>query len=57
MQSKAINKNKRQNELKQVLLDTMMLTNILKEQLQVLNKKGINGNYQQSSPYGKKTGF
>jgi len=31
----------------------MMLTNILKEQLQVLKNKGINGTYQ-SSPYGKK---
>lgn len=33
----------------------MMLTNILKEQLQVLKNKGINGTYQ-SSPYPKKSG-
>ena len=52
-QSKSINKNKRQSDLKGVLLETMMLTNILKEQLQVLKNKGINGTYQ-SSPYGKK---
>ena len=53
VQSKSINKNKRQSDLKGVLLETMMLTNILKEQLQVLKNKGINGTYQ-SSPYTKK---
>lgn len=37
-----INKKERQAELKKVLLETMMLTNVLKEQLAVLNKKGIN---------------
>lgn len=31
----------------------MMLTNILKEQLQVLKNKGITGTYQ-NSPYMKK---
>ena len=56
VQSKSINKNKRQSDLKGVLLETMMLTNILKEQLQVLKNKGINGTYQ-SSPYGKRIGL
>ncbi|CAD8193238.1 unnamed protein product [Paramecium pentaurelia] len=40
-QSKIINKKERQSELKKVLLETMMLTNVLKEQLSVLQKKGI----------------
>ena len=42
LEPKMGNKKERQSELKQVLLETMMLTNSLKEQLAVLNKKGIN---------------
>ena len=40
------NKKERQQELKQVLLETMMLSNVLKEQLGVLGKKGINSGGQ-----------
>eukprot|EP00744_Colponema_vietnamica_P002930 GILI01004548.1.p1 GENE.GILI01004548.1~~GILI01004548.1.p1 ORF type:complete len:391 (+),score=99.60 GILI01004548.1:76-1248(+) len=44
--SNKVNKKARQEELKQVLLETMQLTNKLKEQLLILERKG--GNF---SPY------
>ncbi|CAK91019.1 unnamed protein product (macronuclear) [Paramecium tetraurelia] len=46
--AKAVNKKERQQELKKVLLETMMLSNVLKEQLVVLNRKGINAIHNQS---------
>jgi len=39
--NKMINKKARQDELKQVLVETMRLTNKLKEQLKTLQKKGV----------------
>ncbi|CAD8127381.1 unnamed protein product [Paramecium sonneborni] len=45
---KATNKKERQQELKKVLLETMMLSNVIKEQLVVLNRKGINAIHNQS---------
>lgn len=38
-----INKKERQEELKQVLLETMQLTTKLKEQLKILEKNGVCG--------------
>lgn len=37
------NKKDKQQTLRDTLFNTMMLTNVLKEQLQVLNSRGING--------------
>ena len=36
-----MNKKDRQDELKLVLLETMQLTNVLKQQLNVLQQKGV----------------
>eukprot|EP01017_Pseudomicrothorax_dubius_P009998 TRINITY_DN13514_c0_g1_i3.p1 TRINITY_DN13514_c0_g1~~TRINITY_DN13514_c0_g1_i3.p1 ORF type:complete len:101 (-),score=21.41 TRINITY_DN13514_c0_g1_i3:181-483(-) len=37
-----IDRKERQREIKQVLAETMSLTNTLKEQLRILEKRGIN---------------
>ncbi len=50
-----VNKKEKQFELKQVLLETMMLTNILKEQLAVLTKNKLNGGLQNQTINQNKT--
>jgi len=38
-----MNKKERQEELKKILMDTMQLTKKLKEQLEILERKGVCG--------------